>query len=81
VRDKFQLFAKGWTKKPQFRIIFDKNDMSRVQKQIDKNQSTIEIEKFILNFKNIKKDAKRMAPTSKNFFVLVDHSEVKQKTI
>jgi hypothetical protein len=37
VREKFTLFSKGWTKKAQFRILFDKNDMQRLSKQIDKS--------------------------------------------
>ena len=81
MREKFTLFSKGWTKKAQFRILFDKNDMTRLQKQIDKSQSTTEIEKWILVFKQYRKDAKRMPDQVRNFFVLVDHVEVKDKTI
>lgn len=55
--------------------------MSRLQKQIDKNQSTADIEKLIFVFKQYRKDAKRMPDTVRNFFIQVDHIEVKQKTI
>jgi len=46
--------VKGWTKRGQLKILFDKNEMTKLQKQIDKNQSTQEIEKRILVFKHYK---------------------------
>jgi predicted transcriptional regulator len=35
--EKFELFKKGWTKKMHFRLLFDKNEMTKLQKSIDKN--------------------------------------------
>ena len=55
--------------------------MTKLQKAIDKNQSTQEIEKRILVFKhyrdlNMKQDNEQM-----NYFVLIDNAEVKENTI
>ena len=61
-----------------FKILYDKNEMMRMQKLIFKNQQTSEIEKKILNFRNYKKEIKKIPNEARNYFVLVDHSEVKQ---
>lgn len=52
---RFDLLKKSWTKRGQLKILFDKNEMTKLQKQIDKNQSTQEIEKRILVFKHYRK--------------------------
>lgn len=50
--DKFQLLASGWTKRFALKDLFDKNKMIKLQKQIDKSQSTIEIERQIRFFQS-----------------------------
>lgn len=55
--------------------------MTKLQKLIFKNQQTSEIEKKILIFKLYKKEIKKIPDEARNYFVLVDHSEVKQVTI
>jgi dynein heavy chain len=37
---RFELLVKGWTKRGQLKILFDKNEMTKLQKAIDKSQST-----------------------------------------
>jgi hypothetical protein len=71
------MFSKRWTSKMNFKYFFDKNEMVKAQKLIDKNQSTSEIEKKIQIIKNYKKETKKISNESRNFFILVDHTEVK----
>lgn len=63
-----------------FKFLYDKNEMNKLQKKIDKNQSTLDIEKRITYFKQYKKQVKRIPNEQRNFFILVDYSEVKEKT-
>lgn len=55
--------------------------MTKLQKQIDKNQSTQEIEKRILVFKHYKEINLKHDNEQQNYFVLIDNSEVKEATI
>ena len=64
-----------------FKQLFDKNEMTKLQKILFKNQSTAEIEKRIHIFKTFKKEIKKIPDEARNYFVLVDHSEVKQASI
>jgi hypothetical protein len=45
----------AWVKNKQQKYLFDKNEMSKVQKQIDKTQSTKDIEKSIMNMNTLLK--------------------------
>ena len=61
--------------------MFDKNEMTKLQKAIDKSQSTQEIEKRILVFKHYRDLNMRQANEQTNYFVLIDNAEVKENTI
>jgi dynein heavy chain len=78
---RFELLVKGWTKRGQLKILFDKNEMTKLQKQIDKNQSTQEIEKRILVFKHYRDLNLKQDNEQQNYFVNIDNSEVKESTI
>jgi len=78
---RFDLLKKSWTKRGQLKILFDKNEMTKLQKQIDKNQSTQEIEKRILVFKHYRKLNLSQDNEQQNYFVLIDNSEVKESTV
>lgn len=55
--------------------------MTKLQKQIDKNQSTQEIEKRILVFKHYRDLNLKQDNEQNNYFVIIDNSEVKESTI
>lgn len=55
--------------------------MTKLQKQIDKSQSTTEIEKKILIFKIYRDMNLHHENEQLNYFVLIDNSEVKESTI
>ena len=61
--------------------MFDKNEMTKLQKAIDKSQSTQEIEKRILVFKHYRDLNMRQDNEQTNYFVLIDNAEVKENTI
>lgn len=61
--------------------MFDKNEMTKLQKAIDKSQSTQEIEKRILVFKHYRDLNMRQDNEQTNYIVLIDNAEVKENTI
>lgn len=73
--------VKGWTKRGQLKILFDKNEMTKLQKAIDKSQSTQEIEKRILVFKHYRDLNMKQDNEQTNYIVLIDNAEVKENTI
>jgi dynein heavy chain len=54
IEDKFSLHQERFKEKT-FRAIYDKNEMSRMQKAIEKSASVEKIEKRIMIFKNLKR--------------------------
>ena len=58
-----------------------KNEMTKLQKNIDKTQSTHEIEQKILIFKKYRYANIIMNNEHDNYFVLIDNSEFKENTI
>jgi hypothetical protein len=62
-------------------ICFDKQEMTKMQKQIDKNQSTKEIEKRIILIKNILQHHLKREKEQNNYIVLIDNSDLHHKTI
>jgi dynein heavy chain len=81
VVEKFTLFNRGWEKKQNLQQLFEKGEMAKLQKQIDKHQTTGMIEKHIVSFQKYILDMQRMSDYTRNYFVLIDYTEVKQKTI
>jgi hypothetical protein len=61
--------------------LFDKNEMTKLQKAIDKSQSTQEIEKRILVFKHYRDLNMKQDNEQTNYIVLIDNAEVKENTI
>jgi len=55
--------------------------MTKLQKQIEKSQSTQEIEKRILIFKTYRTMYLNYDNEQQNYFVLIDQSEVNESTI
>jgi len=51
VGDKFSYFSRGWIKKLDFKKLFDKNELTKLQKMLFKNQQTFKIEDSILSLK------------------------------
>jgi phenylalanyl-tRNA synthetase alpha subunit len=80
--DKFGLLVGHWTnrKGPIYKL-FDKQEMTKMQKQIDKNQSTKEIEKRIILIKNILQHHLKREKEQNNYIVLIDNSDLHHKTI
>lgn len=61
--------------------LFDKNQMIRMQRTMEKNQNTAEIEKAIVSLRNQKQVYINNPNEQTNCFVLIDNSEVKQAAI
>ena len=59
--DKFLLLSNGWTKRFALKQLFDKNKMIKLQKQIDKTQSTTEIERQIQFFQMYRETNTRLS--------------------
>jgi hypothetical protein len=55
--------------------------MTKLQKQIDKSQSTQDIEKKILVFNHYRELNLHQSNEQQNYFVMIDNSEVKESTI
>lgn len=81
IMDKFDFLVIAWTKRWRLKGLFDKNEMTKLQKQIDKSQSTREIEKKILNFKVVRDQTVKNSSEQHNYIVLIDNSDLYQKTI
>jgi dynein heavy chain len=75
---KFKLFTGGQKKIAR---LFDKNEMTKLQKQIEKSQSTQLIEGHILYNKQLKEFNMMSDNKQYNYLVLVDNSEVKESII
>lgn len=79
--NKFDLLEKGWIKRFQFKLLFNKNEQIKAQKQIEKNQQTQEIENRIVAFGKHRAFNQAYDNEQNNYFVLIDMSEVKESTI
>lgn len=79
--EKFTLLVKGWKSKWKLTELFDKNQQTKLQKQIDKQNSTQMIEQLILRFLGMKNSLEMYHNEQQNYFVLIDNSDVKQTAI
>jgi dynein heavy chain len=75
------MLVKGWKNKGKMGELFDKNQMTKIQKQLEKSQNTADIERMIVSFKSLKQTYIAQSNEQQNYFVLVDNSEVKQASI
>jgi hypothetical protein len=75
--DKFGLMSKGWSNKFSLKNLFDKNKMTKQMRQIEKTQSTQEIEKNIQNYQLARSYLSTFPNEQQNYLVLIDYSEVK----
>ena len=75
--DKFNLLIKGMKTRNKLTELFDKTLMSKLQKQIDKNPSTQDIELRIQNLINSKYMYVHQQNEQQNYIVLIDYNEVK----
>lgn len=81
IQTKFTMQADGYFSK-QVKQIYDKNQLIKMQKNIEKSHSVTNIEMKILGFKLIRKiDIKRKTDSHQNALVLVDYSDVKRNAI
>jgi len=81
IMDRFDLLTKAWKQKGKLAELFDKNSMVKIMKQLDKSQSTAEIERRILYLKFVKQTYIQGSNEQHNYIVLIDNSEVKQASI
>ena len=79
VVDKFSYFSRGWIKKLDFKKLFDKNELTKLQKMLFKNQQTFKIEESILSLKRYYQQIHEMPDMNYNFFVLINYQEVKSQ--
>lgn len=80
--DKFGLLVSHMTnrKGPIYKL-FDKQEMTKMQKQIDKNQSTKEIEKRIILIKTVLEHNQKREKEQNNYIVSIDNTDLHHKTI
>lgn len=81
ISERFDMLVKGWKQKMKLNELFDKNQMVKLQKQMEKNQNTSEIEKAIVSFQFQKHLYIQYPNEQMNYFVLIDNAEVKQASI
>ena len=76
IEDKFTLHAERFSEQ-RFKAIYDKNEMTKMQKAIEKSASVTTIERKIMGFKILKRvNIKSKSAMIQNFLVLVDYSDV-----
>jgi dynein heavy chain len=82
IMDKFGMISGHYTNKkgPMYRL-FDKQEMTKMQKLIEKNQSTKEIERRILTIKGLLDQQMKKDQEQNNYIVLIDNSDLHHKTI
>lgn len=68
-----------WKKNMHERRLWDKNEMNKLIKQLDKNPSTAFIEKYIAFYKKSKRDIKILPHKSPSYFIVIDFAQVKNK--
>jgi hypothetical protein len=56
IQDRFSMLTKGWKQKLNLQDIFDKNSLTKIQKQLEKSQNTTIIENFIQQLKKQRKN-------------------------
>ena len=81
ITDKFELIVHALKKKNRLQDLFDKGRMTKVQKMMDKSQSTSALESYITNFKNMRNQILNLDPFLQNYFVLIDNTEIRNSTI
>jgi dynein heavy chain len=79
--DKFDLISEALRKKNRLKELFDKGRLTKTQKSVEKNQSTTELERIITNFKQMRDQTCKQENTIKNYFVLIDNSDIKNATV
>jgi dynein heavy chain len=79
--DRFEMLNTTWIKRGKFKDMFDKNKLSSITKQLEKMQSTQEIENIIGLFKQTKQNFIAGSNEQSNIIVTIDTSEVKQASI
>jgi dynein heavy chain len=79
VVDKFSYFSRGWIKKLDFKKLFEKNELTKLQKMLFKSQQTFKIEESILSLKRYQQQIEDMPDMNYNFFVLINYQEVKMQ--
>lgn len=81
IQTKFAMQADGYFSK-QVKQIYDKNQLIKMQKSIEKSHSVTNIEMKILVFKQLRKiDIKRKSDSHQNSLVLVDYSDCKRNAM
>lgn len=81
VIERFNLLIRSWTSRKQFKYLFDKHEMTKVQKQIEKSRSTQDIEQMILKFRQFRDFNDSKDSEQQNYFVIIDNSDVKDITL
>lgn len=76
IQHKFSMQAEGFFDK-NFKLLYDKNELMKMQKQAEKSHSVTVIERRLLILKKLKKQNIKLKPTHyQNSIVDVDYSEV-----
>lgn len=75
--DKFEYYERGYVSKNVKRL-FDKGELQKMQKQIEKSQNVKDIEEKIIKFRKTKESQGENTQNQiKNFFILIDYQAVR----
>jgi dynein heavy chain len=69
----------NWKKQIEQMKLWDKNEKNKVQKNLDKNQNTSYIDRYLSYYKKLIKEIKNFPQQYPSYFIIIDFSDVKQK--
>jgi len=81
INDRFDMTTKSYKQKLSLNELFDKNNMIKMQKQLEKTQNTAEIERAITQLRGRKAVFQQQADEYPNYFIIIDMTEIKQAAI
>lgn len=74
--DKVSYHSKSWKRKITDKKLWETNERQKIQRQMDRNPSTMLIERLIAAFKKHKSEIKASPKEMKNYFMSIDNTEV-----
>ena len=81
VIEKIAYVCKGWKSKIDQAKIFDKNNMNRLARELQRNTSTSLIENRIIQRESQRTFIQSLPSEGRNFFILIDNSQVKARIL
>jgi len=78
--EKIRYYMKAWIKRAHLKDIFDKNQMSRTKRMLERSNSAHECDRAIISCKRLAEGVQNIPGFVKNNFVLIDQRQVKSRS-